>query len=369
MTDTAIDREIQAALRSTVAQFLARVRTRIASRAARGAASCRGRSSPPARWRRSSSPPSSCRGRRRDAQPRSAERHSSAAFQKYLPPYGRPSLREAPPTRQSGLLKRGTPATRVGSPNASAPAHVRLPAWRRPPPKPEILIDPLKHAPCVADRRRPATDASTCTAQRGRRRAMELPPIGDRDRVLPSSAHAFGRRRSTAVTKPFGRSRSCCVALGASAVVRRRNTGAGRRDAAGTVGPAQGAGGDLAVSQGEKKISSMPYTLSVTGSHPASGWGRSSRRHGVAGGPSARRQPPDPVQYQDVGTNIDCDVKTLDEGASAGRSPSTTRRSTPTKRHCPAARKATPRSDRSARPTRWCSRTARPANSPLRPTS
>lgn len=65
-------------------------------------------------------------------------------------------------------------------------------------------------------------------------------------------------------------------------------------------------------SQGEKKISSMPYTLSVTGSHASLRLGTKIPVMMVSA--AAQADGKSPVQYQDVGTNIDCDVKTLDEG-------------------------------------------------------
>jgi hypothetical protein len=71
-------------------------------------------------------------------------------------------------------------------------------------------------------------------------------------------------------------------------------------------------------SQGEKKISSMPYTLSVTNRHANLRLGTKIPVMMVSPAP----QPPDgkpvtqiaPIQYQDVGTNIDCEVRTLNEG-------------------------------------------------------
>ena len=73
-------------------------------------------------------------------------------------------------------------------------------------------------------------------------------------------------------------------------------------------------------SQGEKKISSMPYTLSVTGSH-------ANLRLGTQVPVNLNMMPAPPmtpdgksspqvgsIQYKDVGTGIDCDVRTLDDG-------------------------------------------------------
>ena len=69
-------------------------------------------------------------------------------------------------------------------------------------------------------------------------------------------------------------------------------------------------------SQGEKKISSMPYTLSVTGSHANLRLGTKIPvmmiSHQAADGKTIADV--GPIQYQDVGTNIDCDVRTLDDG-------------------------------------------------------
>jgi len=104
-------------------------------------------------------------------------------------------------------------------------------------------------------------------------------------------------------------------ALGASAVVRTQDKPA-------TTPPAPSVPVRVTVvisrSQGEKKISSMPYTLSVIGNHASLRLGTKIPVMMVSLAPP----PPDgkpipqvgPVQYQDVGTNIDCDVKTLDEG-------------------------------------------------------
>ena len=77
--------------------------------------------------------------------------------------------------------------------------------------------------------------------------------------------------------------------------------------------------------QGEKKISSLPYTLSLTSNRP--GAAGASLRMGtrvpvvtqmIAGQPKdagGKPVPPvGPVQYQDVGTNIDCQATALDDG-------------------------------------------------------
>jgi hypothetical protein len=74
--------------------------------------------------------------------------------------------------------------------------------------------------------------------------------------------------------------------------------------------------------QGEKKISSMPYTLSMS----VTDFQASSRANLRMGAkvPVATQATPvldgkpmpygGPVQYQDVGTNIDCTAQTLDDG-------------------------------------------------------
>ena len=68
-------------------------------------------------------------------------------------------------------------------------------------------------------------------------------------------------------------------------------------------------------SQGEKKVSSMPYTLSMTGYHVSLRLGTKIPVMMVSAAPADGKSPQiGPVQYQDVGTNIDCDVKMLDEG-------------------------------------------------------
>jgi hypothetical protein len=74
--------------------------------------------------------------------------------------------------------------------------------------------------------------------------------------------------------------------------------------------------------QGEKKVSSLPYTLSVT-ALSGSGFTRASLRMGaqvpvmmvaapVVGG--EKMPTAGPIQYKDVGTNIDCDATVLDDG-------------------------------------------------------
>jgi Bacterial type II and III secretion system protein len=72
--------------------------------------------------------------------------------------------------------------------------------------------------------------------------------------------------------------------------------------------------------QGEKKLASMPYTLSVNADSGAQG-GRATLRMGskipvmmittpVVGG--EKMPTAGPVQYQDIGTNIDCFAHVLD---------------------------------------------------------
>jgi hypothetical protein len=77
--------------------------------------------------------------------------------------------------------------------------------------------------------------------------------------------------------------------------------------------------------QGEKKISSLPYTLSVNGFSTTSP-GRANLRMGakipvmMMAAPSVDGKPlkdmvtAGPIQYQDVGTNIDCSVLLLEDG-------------------------------------------------------
>jgi hypothetical protein len=71
-------------------------------------------------------------------------------------------------------------------------------------------------------------------------------------------------------------------------------------------------------SQGEKKVSSMPYTLSVTGRHANL---RLGTMIPIMMAPPAPQAPDgkamtqvSSIQYKDVGTNIDCDVRMLDDG-------------------------------------------------------
>jgi hypothetical protein len=75
-------------------------------------------------------------------------------------------------------------------------------------------------------------------------------------------------------------------------------------------------------SQGEKKISSLPYTLSINaGAAPTTAnlrMGTKIPLMMIAGQPKeadGKALPQiGPVQYQDVGTNIDCIASTLDDG-------------------------------------------------------
>jgi len=71
-------------------------------------------------------------------------------------------------------------------------------------------------------------------------------------------------------------------------------------------------------SQGEKKISSMPYTLSVSGTHANLRLGTMIPIMMMSPAPPAPDGKPipqvGPIQYKDVGTNIDCEVRTLEEG-------------------------------------------------------
>lgn len=69
--------------------------------------------------------------------------------------------------------------------------------------------------------------------------------------------------------------------------------------------------------QGEKKISSLPYTLSVIANDRSPGNNqavRSSLRMGAQVAMTADGKPGGPVQYKDIGTNIDCDARSLDDG-------------------------------------------------------
>lgn len=73
--------------------------------------------------------------------------------------------------------------------------------------------------------------------------------------------------------------------------------------------------------QGEKKISSMPYTLSVNAG--ANGTNRASIRMGAqvpvmmmaAPVVDGQKMPAGgPIQYKDIGTNIDCDAQAIEDG-------------------------------------------------------
>lgn len=64
--------------------------------------------------------------------------------------------------------------------------------------------------------------------------------------------------------------------------------------------------------QGEKKISSLPYTLSLSSDRP--GAFGASLRMGARIPLAMIAGQIGPVQYQDVGTNIDCQATALDDG-------------------------------------------------------
>ncbi len=80
--------------------------------------------------------------------------------------------------------------------------------------------------------------------------------------------------------------------------------------------------------QGDKRISSLPYTLSVNTTHTGEGKpdpaGRANLRMGAkipvmmmmmaTPPPDSKAPQVGPVQYQDVGTNIDCNVWPLEDG-------------------------------------------------------
>ena len=76
--------------------------------------------------------------------------------------------------------------------------------------------------------------------------------------------------------------------------------------------------------QGEKKISSLPYTLSVNGDSNAPRAAANLRMGAsvplmmvaapVGDGQKMPMPPAGPIQYKDVGTNIDCRVSSLDDG-------------------------------------------------------
>src|SRR5678816_273796 len=77
--------------------------------------------------------------------------------------------------------------------------------------------------------------------------------------------------------------------------------------------------------QGDKKISSMPYMLAVNANKLGQA-GPALLRMGAKvpvptiaappGNPAGPAGPmPGPVNYQDIGTNIDCSARTLDEGS------------------------------------------------------
>ena len=75
----------------------------------------------------------------------------------------------------------------------------------------------------------------------------------------------------------------------------------------------------LARYQGEKKISSMPYTLSVLAGRPANlRMGTRVPVMMVTATTTPKEVPQvGPIQYQDVGTNIDCTVTALEDGRYA----------------------------------------------------
>jgi hypothetical protein len=69
--------------------------------------------------------------------------------------------------------------------------------------------------------------------------------------------------------------------------------------------------------QGDKKVSSLPYTLSVVANDPR-GTGSSLRMGAQVPiaprtGPDSKDVPNNQLQYRDIGTNIDCSATSLDE--------------------------------------------------------
>jgi hypothetical protein len=76
--------------------------------------------------------------------------------------------------------------------------------------------------------------------------------------------------------------------------------------------------------QGDKKVSSLPYTLSLSTNRPGANMGASLRMGSripvkmIAGQPKEIDGKPavqvGPVQYQDVGTNMDCQATALEDG-------------------------------------------------------
>ena len=72
--------------------------------------------------------------------------------------------------------------------------------------------------------------------------------------------------------------------------------------------------------QGEKKISSMPYNLSIAS--PVQGVGHANLRMGaqvpvvMMAMTNVPKDAPQggPIQYKDIGTNIDCTISTLEDG-------------------------------------------------------
>src|SRR5262245_34793145 len=59
--------------------------------------------------------------------------------------------------------------------------------------------------------------------------------------------------------------------------------------------------------EGDKKVSSLPYILAVTANGPQGVSMRMGSQVPVAGGPGV-------VNYQNIGTNIDCSATSVDDG-------------------------------------------------------
>ena len=122
--------------------------------------------------------------------------------------------------------------------------------------------------------------------------------------------------------------------------------------------------------QGDKRVSSLPYTLAVNANDRTISSIRMGARVPVPRGATAPAGLP-PVNYQSIGTNIDCFARTMDDGrfqvnlviedsSIYENVPGAVQPSTDERRPC---------SGPSSPPIPWCCATARLVSSPPPPTA
>ncbi len=124
------------------------------------------------------------------------------------------------------------------------------------------------------------------------------------------------------MTKPFNTlAFMCIVALASTAGQAQEKAPAPATTRAGTPINATPLKVQVVIAryQGEKKISSLPYTLTMNANNHASlrmGTSLPVVMFASVADPATPKGvgPPTPVQYRDIGTNIDCSSTALDEG-------------------------------------------------------